>query len=43
MVAEAVNGEEVTRNGSTDNPAYYVEVDDANNVLKLHSELERDS
>ena len=37
-----IDGEEVTRNGSKDDPAVYVRVDDGNNVLKLASELERD-
>lgn len=37
-----IDGEEVTRDGSQDNPAYYVQVDDGNNVLKLGSELEKD-
>lgn len=36
-----IDGSEVTRNGSQDNPAYYITVDDANNVLKLHSEIEK--
>ena len=37
-----IDGEEVTRNGSEDDPAYYIEVEDGNNVLKLGSELEKD-
>ena len=37
-----IGGSEVTRDGSEDDPAYYVKVDDGNNVLKLGSELEAD-
>ena len=36
-----IDGNEVTRDGSKDDPAYYIEVDDGNNVLKLHSEVEK--
>ncbi len=35
-----IDGSEVTRDGTEDNPAYYVKVEDGNNVLKLGSELE---
>ena len=42
-VTRKIDGSEVTRDGSEDNPAYYVEVDDGNNVLKLDSELKSDS
>lgn len=35
-----IDGEDVARNGTDDNPAYYVRVEDGNNVLKLGSELE---
>jgi len=38
-----IGGSEITREGSQDNPAYYIAVDDGNNVLKLHSEVEKDS
>ncbi|MEO0531856.1 MAG: DUF2945 domain-containing protein [Planctomycetota bacterium] len=41
-VTRKIDGSEVTRNGSEDDPAYYVEVEDGNNVLKLGSELEAD-
>lgn len=41
-VTRKIAGEEITRHGSQDNPAYYIHVDDGNNVLKLHSELEKD-
>lgn len=34
-----IDGTEVTKNGSAENPAYYVKVEDGNNVLKLGSEL----
>ena len=36
-----IDGKEVTRNGSKDDPAYYIDSDDGNNVLKLHSEIEK--
>ncbi len=38
-----IDGNEVVRDGSEDDPAVYVKVDDGNNVLKLASELESDS
>ncbi|GAB4463856.1 MAG: DUF2945 domain-containing protein [Armatimonadaceae bacterium] len=41
-VTRKIDGEEITRNGSEDNPAYYITVEDTNNVLKLHSEVEKD-
>ncbi|WDQ15354.1 DUF2945 domain-containing protein [Rhodopirellula sp. P2] len=41
-VTRKIDGSEITRDGSEENPAYYVAVDDANNVLKLESELESD-
>ena len=37
-----IDGSEVTRDGTQDNPAYYITVEDGNNVLKLHSEVEKD-
>lgn len=37
-----IDGEEITRDGTRDNPAYYIHVEDGNNVLKLGSELEKD-
>lgn len=37
-----IDGNEVTRNGSADDPAYYIDCEDSNNVLKLGSELEKD-
>lgn len=36
-----IDGTEVTRNGSKDNPALYIRNDDGNNVLKLVSEVEK--
>ena len=41
-VTRKIDGSEVTRDGSSDNPAYYIKVEDGNNVLKLHSEVEKD-
>ena len=39
-----IKGNEVTKHGSDDNPALYIEndKDDSGNVLKLASEVERD-
>lgn len=34
-----IDGSEVTRNGSKEDPALYIEVSDGNNVLKLASEV----
>lgn len=42
-VSRTINGKEITRNGSEENPAYYIRVEESNNVLKLHSELQKDS
>ncbi|SMP67230.1 hypothetical protein SAMN06265222_110120 [Neorhodopirellula lusitana] len=42
-VTRKIDGSEVTRNGSQETPAYYVHVEDGNNVLKLETELESDS
>ena len=36
-----IKGSEVTRNGSKDDPALYIEQDDGDNVLKLASEVEK--
>ncbi len=36
-----IDGEEVIRYGSKDDPAYYINSDNGNNVLKLHSEIEQ--
>lgn len=40
-VTRTIKGSEVTRNASDDNPAYLIEQDDGDEVLKSHSELER--
>lgn len=42
-VTRKIDGSEVTRDGTEENPAYYVVVEEGNNVLKLESELESDS
>jgi len=39
-VIRKIDGSEITRDGSKDNPADYIETDDGGNVLKLGSELE---
>lgn len=36
-----IDGSEVTRDGSKDNKALYITVEDGNNVLKLESEVEK--
>ncbi|WP_420391439.1 HVA1 family protein [Acuticoccus sp.] len=36
-----IKGEQITRNGSKDCPAYYIEQDDGDAVLKLHSEVDK--
>lgn len=38
-VSKTLQGSEITRNGSDDNPAYLIEQDDGDQVLKLDSEL----
>ena len=38
-VRRRTKGEQVTRHGSDDNPAYVIEQDDGTVVLKLRSEL----
>ncbi|GGW97255.1 HVA1 family protein [Alteromonas halophila] len=40
-VTRTFKGEEVTRKGSDDNPAYTIEQKDGDEVLKLHSELKK--
>ena len=35
-----IKGSEITRNGTPDCPAYLIEQDDGDRVLKLHSELQ---
>ena len=36
-----IKGTEVTRNGSTDDPALYIKQEDGDTVLKLSSEVEK--
>jgi len=36
-----IDGSEVTRDGSEDDPALYIRVEEGNNVLKLQSEVEK--
>ena len=38
-VTRTIKGEEIVRKGSKDNPAYYIQQEDGDNVLKLESEL----
>jgi len=40
-VTRTLKGTEVTRDGSDDNPAYLIEQDDGDQVLKLHSEIRK--
>lgn len=39
-VTRKIDGAGVTRNGSDEDPAYYVRLEQGNNVLKLGSELQ---
>lgn len=39
-VTRKIDGTEVTRNGSKDEPAYYIKQSDGDAVLKSHSEIE---
>ena len=38
-VKRTIKGSEITRNGDADNPAYLIEQNDGDEVLKLASEL----
>lgn len=38
-VTRTIKGSAITRNGDADNPAYLIEQDDGDEVLKLASEL----
>lgn len=38
-VTRTIKGSEITRNGDKDDPAYLIEQDDGDEVLKLSSEL----
>jgi hypothetical protein len=40
-VTRTLDGSEITRNGSDDDPAYLIEQDDGSRVLKLRSEVDR--
>ncbi len=40
-VTRQTEGEEITRNGSDENPAYVIEQDDGTTVLKLRSEVDK--
>lgn len=40
-VTRTLDGSEITRNGSDDDPAYLIEQEDGARVLKLRSEVER--
>ena len=42
-VTRTLDGAEVTRNGSQDDPAYIIEQQDGDKVLKLHSEVRKSS
>ena len=38
-VHKVLQGSEITRHGTSDNPAYLIEQDNGHQVLKLHSEI----
>jgi hypothetical protein len=38
-ITKTIKGTEVTRNATEDNPAYLIEQDDGDKVLKSHSEV----
>ncbi len=40
-VTKTINGEEITRKASQDNPAYLIKQSDGQRVLKSQSEVER--
>lgn len=40
-ISRTIDGSEVTRNGSSDDPALVIKQDDGQTVLKLESEVER--
>ncbi len=42
-VTKTIKGSEITRNADDKNPAYLIEQDDGNQVLKSHSELKKAS
>lgn len=39
--SKKIKGSEITRNGTEDNPAYLLEQEDGDEIIKLHSELEK--
>ncbi|WP_459555980.1 hypervirulence associated TUDOR domain-containing protein [Lacunimicrobium album] len=41
-VQRTIDGEKITRHGSKENQAYEIQRKEGNNVLKLHSEIEKD-
>ena len=42
-VTKTIKGTKVTRNGSDNDPAYLIEQEDGDKVLKLHSEIRKKS
>ena len=40
-VERTIDGSKITKNGSSDTPAYLIEQDDGSRVLKLASEVKR--
>ncbi|GAB5414188.1 MAG: DUF2945 domain-containing protein [Congregibacter sp.] len=42
-VTRTIKGTDVTRKGSVDDPAYVIEQEDGDQVLKLHSEVRKSS
>jgi hypothetical protein len=40
-VTRSLQGSEITRHGTEDNPAYLIEQEDGSQVLKLSSEVDR--
>jgi hypothetical protein len=40
-VERKIKGEDIVRNGSKDDPAYLIEQEDGDHVLKLQSELDK--
>ena len=41
-ITRKIKGSEITRNADDDNPAYYIKQDDDAEVLKSHSEVQKD-
>ena len=41
-VHKTIEGSKITRHGTADDPAYYIEQEDGGHVLKLHSELSKE-